>query len=371
MPHINKQMGSFFLTTKCNLRCVYCYNSNERTVIEEQSLPLHIAKAGVDYYFSTNDSRHIRFYGPGEPTQEFELMKSIVEYAKTKSDGVTTELQTNGCFNDKVRDWILDNINIIWVSFDGEPDIQNKNRPCANGKPSSPIIEKNVKWLIDNKGNRNINVGARVTMTNNNIKRQKEIVDYFYSLGIKHIWTDPLFPSVEKKPVCEDIDKQQSHSFDMNTYLENYLQAYHYAKNKGIFYGSFLMCNFDGKCNKHCRACTPVPHFTTDGYISACDMVTFGANPHHMDCFVYGKWNEMTQSFDIDQRKVQDLRNRSTDNMLHCTNCVAKEHCGGYCLGEVMNETGSLLGQKEDVCKAIRVLFKEIGEQNKFEFLHP
>lgn len=27
MPHINKQMASFFLTTKCNLRCVYCYNA--------------------------------------------------------------------------------------------------------------------------------------------------------------------------------------------------------------------------------------------------------------------------------------------------------------------------------------------------------
>jgi MoaA/NifB/PqqE/SkfB family radical SAM enzyme len=27
MPHCNKQMISFFLTTRCNLRCVYCYNS--------------------------------------------------------------------------------------------------------------------------------------------------------------------------------------------------------------------------------------------------------------------------------------------------------------------------------------------------------
>jgi len=48
LPHINKQMASFFLTTKCNLRCVYCYNIKERAAMKEQSLPLHIAKAGVE-----------------------------------------------------------------------------------------------------------------------------------------------------------------------------------------------------------------------------------------------------------------------------------------------------------------------------------
>ena len=82
MPHINKQMASFFLTTKCNLRCVYCYNSKERMSYKQQSLPLEIAKAGVDYFFANNSSRHIRFYGPGEPTQEFELMKSMITLMK-------------------------------------------------------------------------------------------------------------------------------------------------------------------------------------------------------------------------------------------------------------------------------------------------
>lgn len=29
MPHCNKKMISFFLTTKCNLCCRYCYNAKE------------------------------------------------------------------------------------------------------------------------------------------------------------------------------------------------------------------------------------------------------------------------------------------------------------------------------------------------------
>ena len=75
-------MISFFLTTKCNLCCRYCYNAKERNCIVEQTLNFEIAKNGIDWYFNNNPSRHIRFYGPGEPTQEFEMLKRITEYAK-------------------------------------------------------------------------------------------------------------------------------------------------------------------------------------------------------------------------------------------------------------------------------------------------
>ena len=194
MPHFKKQMASFFLTTKCNLHCKYCYNREQREPEKEQSLPLDIAKAGIDYFFSTNESRHIRFYGPGEPTREFPLMKDIVGYARVKAGGlVTVELQTNGVFDKEVRQWLLDNVNIIWISFDGEPAIHDANRKFKDGRHSSPVIEENVKWLIGNKGANNLLVGARVTVTNETVRKQKRIVDYLAALGVRYIWNDPLF----------------------------------------------------------------------------------------------------------------------------------------------------------------------------------
>lgn len=372
MPHVNKQMASFFLTTKCNLRCTYCYNSQERMKMQEQSLSLQIAKAGIDYFFSSNPSRHIRFYGPGEPTQEFGLLTQIVAYAKEQSSNVTTEIQTNGCFNKEIRVWLLNNMNIIWVSFDGDPDIQNQNRPCANGKPSAPIIEKNVRWLINNANSSRLMIGARVTITNETINRQKSIIDYLASLGIRYIWNDPIFPTVGKIPVCQSKCKLDEYQFDMNSYADHYITAYQYAKKRNIFYGSFLTCNFDGTCTQHCRACTPVPHFTTDGYISACDLVTFGEHAGHMDCFVYGKWNNEKSQFDIDEAKVKALQNRTIENMSHCLHCDIREHCGGYCLGEVQNETGKLTGQKPQTCKAIRKIAKSIGfAKEHYPYMHP
>ena len=371
MPHINKKMLSFFLTTKCNLCCEYCYNKEQRAHIQEQTLPFEVAKAGIDRFLSRSDN-HIRFYGPGEPTREFELLKQITEYARSKApDSLVFEMQTNGCFSLQVCDWLLNNANILWMSFDGEPDVHDKYRHFPDGEPSSWIIERNVKYLNQHKGDRDLMVGARATITNANVCRQKQLVDYFYSLGIRYVWTDPLFPAVGDIPVCADKGKQASYDFDLDIYVDNYLDAYKYAKEKGMFYGSILTCNFDGKCTQHCRACIPAVHLTPDCYVSACDMVTSGENPHHMECFVYGRWDGGKKEFVFDEKKIDSLKNRSIYNLPHCVQCVAAEHCGGYCLGEVVNETGSLLGQKESTCKAIRKLFLALGETSHYDYLHP
>ena len=369
MPHCYKQMISFFLTTKCNLRCEYCYNSDERTKVEEKSLPIEIARAGIDEFFANTPSRHIRFYGPGEPTMEFYLMKQIVEYAKCKDENVTVEIQTNGAFSPHVCKWVLDNVNIAWVSFDGTPDIQNNQRPFPNKKMSAPTIEKNIKWLNTNKGNRNLMVGARVTITNLNINRQIEMIDYFNSLGIKYIWTDPIFPEVKKIPVCEDTEREDI-CIDLEMYVKNFIKAHRYAKIKEIFYGSFFTCNFDGEAKINCRACTPVPHLTPDGYVSACDMVVYGENAYHMDCFIYGKWDSQSKKFIYFDDKIKALQNRNVDNILHCKNCIAKLHCGGHCLGEVVNSTGKLDGQIPSICNAVKTLYRELGTCEKYDYMH-
>lgn len=383
MSHCNKKMLSFFLTTKCNLCCRYCYNAQERNLVKEETLDFEIAKAAIDWYFENNVSRHIRFYGPGEPTQAFELMCAITEYAKNHRNGgnlVTVEIQTNGIFTKSVRNWILNNVNIVWMSFDGMKEIQNYNRPLNpvysdifEGKSSAEILEENVRWLISQRDGRNLMVGARVTITDNNIFLQNQMIDYFYGLGIRYIWTDPLFYSVGKVPVSKDKRKKEAYHFNMEAYIDNYIAAFKLANQKGLFWGSFLTVNFDGESEYHCRSCTPLsaPHLTPDGYISACDMVLLGSNPYHMSALVIGKWDFNKKLFEIDMEKVHNLENRKSSNIKHCKNCIAKLHCGGYCLGEIVNESGDLNGKNTLKCQAIRKLYKELGSCEPYKYLHP
>jgi radical SAM protein with 4Fe4S-binding SPASM domain len=90
-----------------------------------------------------------------------------------------------------------------------------------------------------------------------------------------------------------------------------------------------------------------------------------------MSPFVWGKWNAVTKTFDIFDDKVKALRARASTEFKHCQKCDAKLHCGGYCLGEVLNETGKLDDQKPIVCNAIRRLLNSIGTSTPYEYLHP
>lgn len=360
LSHYKKEMFSVFVTTECNLNCDYCFTNKYSDNHQNQTIDFDFVKKGIDDYFSTDYLRHIRFFGAGEPTVKLELIKKIHSYAIDKGgQAVTFEIQTNGAFNDATAYWLSQNIDIIWISCDGTPEMQDLHRLCLDKtKKSSQLIEKNIKIL---KKSKKCFVGIRATITNENVNRQIEMIDYFFELGITEIWVDPLFPSVAEK--IEEVD------FDNMNFAEKFLEATKYANAKGIFYGSIMTCNFGDSVTKHCRACIPVPHLTTDGYISACDMALFGEDKNHMSDFIYGKWNPNTKEILYDQEKIKKLQSRSTENMNHCNDCTSKEHCGGYCLGEVLNETKDMFGKKKGVCDAIKFLDQNM-EMNLRNYKH-
>lgn len=366
--HYKKEMISVLVTTKCNLNCDYCYTNKNQNEHKGQTISLEFVKKGIDDYFEKKYMRHVRFFGAGEPTVEFDLIKKIHKYALEKGgDAVTFEIQTNGAFSDAVAIWLKNNINIIWISCDGTPEIQDMHRPFLkkdDKRKTSEVIEKNIHILhgADSKAF----VGIRATITLENIYKQKEMIDYFWGLGIRDIWVDPIFPSVGATTATSD------NRFDTMMFAKEFLQATEYAHSKGMFYGSILTCNFNDSVNKHCRACIPVPHLTTDGFVSACDMALFGKDENHMSPLIYGEWDEKNKVINYHDDKIEYIRTRTTENMQHCEMCTAKEHCGGYCLGEVLNETKSLFGQKKGVCQAIRYLNDNLAPQmRKYKYTHP
>lgn len=361
MAHNKKEMISFFLTTKCNLDCIYCYTNKNSSAHAHQVLDPKFARAGIDDYYKTGLRRHIRFFGAGEPTIEIELMKEILSYAKSKDADTTSEIQTNGCFNEKTAAWIADNIDIVWVSCDGLPKIQDYYRPLADGGRSSGILEKNLKYLIKNaKGM----TGIRTTITDKNVSSQVDLIKYYAGFGIKNFWADPVFPEIGSKNSFD--------SCEMEVFIREFVKAVRYAYKNGMTYGSILTCNFDETGEYACRACLPVPHLTTDGYVSACDMALFGNDADHMNVFIYGKWNQETGVIEYYPDKIRQLRARKLSNMPRCKNCAAGQYCRGYCLGEVVNETGDLFGCKDKICAPVKILLHELTEEEKqYEYFHP
>lgn len=361
MSHSKKEMISFYLTTKCNLDCIYCYTHKNSDGHAHQTLDYEFAKAGIDDYYQTGLAHHVRFFGAGEPTLELSLMQKILTYAKEKDSNTTSELQTNGCFNRDTVQWVAENIDVVWVSSDGVPLIQDYYRPLVSGGRSSSVLERNIKYLSENSRGM---VGIRATITNTNVYRQIDMIKYFSKFGIINFWVDPIFPGIDDVAAYEDLD--------IKIFTQEFLRAVKYAHQYGMTYGSILTCNFDEPGEYACRACLPVPHLTTDGYVSACDMALFGNDTNHMNVFIYGKWNAEERKIEYFQDKIKFLQSRKLSNMPRCQKCDAGEFCRGYCLGEVMNETKDLFGCKSGICESIRKLWHELSdEEKKYRYFHP
>ena len=143
-----------FLAQECNMRCVYCYgNAGEYAgggLMDEAT-----AFRAVDWLLENSGSAkrvNIGFFG-GEPLLNFPLMRKIVPHARQKASEAGKEMRfgmtTNGSLlTDEVIAFIRDEKINLLVSFDGPPEIQNRQRPFKDGSGSYDRIAANMGKLL-------------------------------------------------------------------------------------------------------------------------------------------------------------------------------------------------------------------------------
>lgn len=348
------------------MACKYCYGARKS---EYNKLDINFARCGIDEYVATGKVSGIRFFADGEPTTEMQLIKDICAYARSCNKDINCEIQTNGFFSQSTAKWLAYEMDEVWISMDLLPQTHDMFRVTKTGKPTSPVIERNMKYFNSLTDKRAM-VGVRGTITNYNVDLQKEGVRYLSGLGIKNVWVDSIFPSVS------EAEYKVFEPVSLMHFAERFVEAREYAKQFGMVYESNLTNNFDGKTSLYCRSCLPMPHLTMDGYVSACEMCTGGKTSGKLDAFIYGRYDKANNRIVYDNAKIQLLRSRTLENLPECKNCAAREHCAGFCLGETLNENGDLFKVKRAVCEPIRYLYEKIGGDYKqfngeFKYKHP
>lgn len=198
--HINTQMEfnkrvysrgvmtiSLNVAQVCNLSCVYCYGIDGEYGTKGK-MKEDTAFKSVDFLMDQSKadaSVSIHFFG-GEPLLNFPLMKKVVDYSieqgRLKNKKITFSITTNGTkFSDEVNTFLNRyNFGVI-VSFDGDEEVQDKNRPFKNGKGSFSSIKPKIEKFLKS---RNGNASARATVTNHS-HNLKELKDGLKSMGFK------------------------------------------------------------------------------------------------------------------------------------------------------------------------------------------
>ncbi|MBC8179613.1 radical SAM protein [candidate division KSB1 bacterium] len=363
---------TLFPTNQCNMSCIYCYASAGEA--RPKNMPWTMAKAAIDIIAENarklNQNRFsVGFHGGGEPTLPWSFFTKCVEYSKELGEKigkkVTCSVATNLVFTSKQVEWIIKNMDSLSISLDGTPDIQNIQRPLANGKESYDIVANNIKILDEAK----FNYGLRSTITKFNVLRLKEIVSLFLDeFNPRSIQFEPLF-------LCGRCQTTNVEAPDAKVFIREFLKANKLAEKKKMKL-AYSGLRLGGVTSTFCGACGSNFCVTPEGNVTSCFEVVEKDDPRSQ-LFFYGIWKAKEKKYEFWEDKRQHLASFNAANIPYCADCIAKWHCAGDCLAKV-SYTSDVEGDRgsercwmnqEITKRKIKQMFKKPPKSQSFEKL--
>jgi len=180
------------LTNRCQLRCTYCYAAAGD--LSPKVLKLDTARAVIDYAYARAAEQgkpgyRLEFHGGGEPTLEWDVLTESLEYARSKPLKADISITSNAVWSEEQCEWLIQHMDGMSISMDGDEITQNANRPLASGKPSFPIVMRNLRRL-DEAG---FHYGIRMTAVEP-WERLAENIEFFAtSTACRRIQVEPAF----------------------------------------------------------------------------------------------------------------------------------------------------------------------------------
>lgn len=145
---------ALFLTQSCNLNCIYCYGEGGEFG-SGGSMEEKTALQAVDWLIEQSGEAvklNIVFFG-GEPFLNFPLMKKVMQYTQLRVSELgkraAFHVTTNGTLlSDEVISFLKKYQVNVMISIDGPREIQDRQRPFANGKGTYDAIVPKIKKLL-------------------------------------------------------------------------------------------------------------------------------------------------------------------------------------------------------------------------------
>lgn len=343
------------ITNNCQLRCRYCINGSEDGCNTKNSMS--DIKALIDLLIKNIKIRSIVlkqgepltmfFTGAGEPTYDWNLFKETVCYLHNmcEENGIecSTSLTTNGVLDDEQIQFIAENISNVMVSFDGLPDIQDRNRPFADGTSSSTYVLHTLYEFDRLK----VQYSIRSTVWHKDFNRLNEMVEFIY--GNFHNFTNwsvnPVISGGRAinygMKICDELDKKFITALEE---MDNIISK-KYCKNNG--HVMFLpSSSVDLMCGAMYMS---VLWLYPDGELKV--------------CVDGGEYSPLVGS--VKQGKV--LFNKMFDNDLYveyrkrfdeCRQCLSFRLCAGGCPVKFLRKNNLCSAEWE--CKIIKQYWKSV-----------
>ncbi|MGB4094008.1 MAG: thioether cross-link-forming SCIFF peptide maturase [Ruminococcus flavefaciens] len=309
----------------CQLRCKYCFASTGDFGKGRKLMSLETGKHAIDFLLENSGDRpnlELDFFG-GEPLMNFNVVKQIVEYARSREKEYNKKFRftitTNGLLldDDKI-DFINKEMSNVVLSIDGRKEVNDYFRVLPNGQGCYDMILPKYKKLVEGRGDKEYYV--RGTFTNRN-KDFSNDVFALYEAGFDQISVEPVVGDSDEYALVMDdlpeIFKEYERLADR--IIEN-------EKNGRKFNFFHFMIDLDqGPCAiKRLRGCgcgNDYVAVTPDGDIFPCHQFV------GIDEYKMGNIDEGT----FDQEMKKDFAAAHVYSKPDCRECWAKFYCSGGC----------------------------------------
>jgi radical SAM protein with 4Fe4S-binding SPASM domain len=318
----------------CNLNCAYCYSKIDQTGnINLVGFPdLSAVNAACEYMAERKNKNTDRiavvFHGSGEPTFHWQQLvdsyKCISMIVKRKDLRLFTYIATNGCLKEEQIDWLAENMDLIGISCDGPPAIQQKQRtPYSEHYPST---EKVCKRILEKGGKFDI----RVTVTRDTISQLVEITAYLTEVcNAGNIRIEPVYLAGDNEFTEKEADG----------FFNQYIAAQHYAKQHGVSfnYAGMRMAEQHGT---YCDVLRNTIRLTADGVTRNCFcFMNYGEE------YITGGYNKGLSVFQLNP-DIQELKKKAFQIPDDCSGCINIYHCSRGCPDFCLFENGQHANRK-------------------------
>lgn len=332
----------------CNLRCGYCFaGTGDFGTGRRSMLDLATGQKAVDFLLEASGGRKnldIDFFG-GEPLLNWPVVTGLVHYCEKRASetgkNIRLTITTNATLLDQEKiEFINKHFKNCVLSIDGRPEVHDKMRPYAGGRPSYERVSRHIRSFVAQRGEKEYYL--RATFTRHNLDFDQD-VRHLAGLA-SQVSVEPVVAPAgcgyEIRP--EDVPAVEAA-------YERLAAQMLASRQKGDWYNFFhFMLDLDqGPCAfkrlKGCGVGTEYIAVTPEGDIYPCHQ------------FVGQEEFNMGNVKDDPVNLAENVQARFSKLLLadkaECQDCWARFFCSGGCPANNWFATGSLEGTYEIGCQ--------------------
>ncbi len=333
----------------CNLNCSYCFASQGKYHGERAMMSFEVGKRALDFLVENSGSRRnleVDFFG-GEPLMNFEVVKQLVEYArsieKEKGKNFRFTLTTNGLLvDDDVIEFSNREMSNVVLSLDGRKEVHDRYRVDYAGNGSWERIVPKFQKFVEARGGKNYYMRGTFTHQNPDFL---EDIRQMLDLGFTELSMEPV--------VCAPGDPEELTKEDLPIILEQYeklaeLMLCRDDEGRPFTFYHYMIDLTGGPCIykriSGCGSGTEYMAVTPWGDLYPCHQFV------GEDKFKLGNvWEGVTNTQMQDEFMGCNVYARP-----ECRDCWARLYCSGGCAANAYHATGSIKGVYEYGCELFK-----------------